>query len=388
MTKFLSSVLRCSPFLFMCWNFLFAQSTTITLPTKDESSELNVRDSSGTSVFKVSGGGLVGIGNQSPVEKLQIGDRWTFHDGGYKIIGYNFRYDPSLNPSDRRIFDGIASSRIAFTPEGKIRFQIAPAEPTSGITSWLEGLVVNSNGYVGIGTEFARANLQIGDLWTFHDGVEKSIAYNFQYIPGYNPPERKIIGAKPTSRMIFTPDGDIKFQGAMSSGIGIVGWIEGLTVKYQFYQEPFGVKVGISTSNPAVELQVGESGDGSAAIANAWNTFSDERFKKNIHPLADALEKTQRLKGVTYQWMNNGETSIGFIAQEVERVIPEIVSTDERGYKSLDYGKPTSLLVEAVKELSRQLQQQQRTIKSLEREIEELQMNSTFSAITKTRSER
>jgi len=137
-----------------------------------------------------------------------------------------------------------------------------------------------------------------------------------------------------------------------------------------------------------VELQVGESGDGSAAIANAWNTFSDERFKKNIHPLADALEKTQRLKGVTYQWMNNGETSIGFIAQEVEQVIPEIVSTDERGYKSLDYGKLTSLLVEAVKELSRQLQQQQRTIKSLEREIEKLQMNSTISAITKIRSER
>lgn len=112
------------------------------------------------------------------------------------------------------------------------------------------------------------------------------------------------------------------------------------------------VRVGIGTTNPQYRLQVGMAGDGSEARANAWNTFSDERFKTNIVPIENALQKISGLHGYFYNWNvgDDQKRQAGFLAQEVERVLPEIVSTDGEGYKSVDYGKMNALLLQAIKE--------------------------------------
>jgi len=83
-----------------------------------------------------------------------------------------------------------------------------------------------------------------------------------------------------------------------------------------------------------------------------WGEFSDERLKDNIQTLENGLDKVEQLRGVTYTKENKKE--IGVIAQEVEKILPEIVLTadDEMGTKSVDYGKITSVLIEAIKELS------------------------------------
>ena len=80
--------------------------------------------------------------------------------------------------------------------------------------------------------------------------------------------------------------------------------------------------------------------------------FSDERLKDNIQTLENGLDKVEQLRGVTYTRENKKE--IGVIAQEVEKILPEIVLTanDEMGTKSVDYVKITSVLIEAIKELS------------------------------------
>ena len=112
------------------------------------------------------------------------------------------------------------------------------------------------------------------------------------------------------------------------------------------------VNVGIGTTNPQYRLQVGVMGDGSQARANAWNTFSDERYKTNITTIDHALEKIKALSGYYYHW-NTGmdqNRQAGLMAQEVEKVLPEIVSTDSEGYKSVDYGKMNALLLQAIKE--------------------------------------
>ena len=109
--------------------------------------------------------------------------------------------------------------------------------------------------------------------------------------------------------------------------------------------------VGIGTNEgPLRELQIGESGDGSSAIANAWLTFSDERYKKNITPIEGSLNKILELEGVEYEWKKNNEKTIGFIAQEVGSILPEIVFEDKEGYLSIDYSKVTPVLVNAIKE--------------------------------------
>lgn len=110
--------------------------------------------------------------------------------------------------------------------------------------------------------------------------------------------------------------------------------------------------VGIGTTAPTVLLQVGTSGDGTVAKANAWNTFSDANFKTNVVTIQNALKKIVSLRGVTYDWIASGEPSIGFIAQEVDTVLHCIVLTDTiTGYKSLDYSKIVPVIVEGIKQL-------------------------------------
>jgi len=96
--------------------------------------------------------------------------------------------------------------------------------------------------------------------------------------------------------------------------------------------------------------------DGSAAGAATFNdnvtAYSDERLKDNIKTLTNGLDKVKQLRGVTYT--RDEKESIGVIAQEVEKILPEIVLTadDEMGTKSVDYSRITAVLIEAVKELS------------------------------------
>ena len=82
-----------------------------------------------------------------------------------------------------------------------------------------------------------------------------------------------------------------------------------------------------------------------------FGASSDGRLKKNIATLSKPLEMIESLRGVSFTWKKNNKPSIGFIAQEVEKVIPSLVLTGEDGYKTVAYGQFTALLVEAVKEL-------------------------------------
>ena len=117
--------------------------------------------------------------------------------------------------------------------------------------------------------------------------------------------------------------------------------------------------------------------------ANGYNTWSDSRLKENIKPVENALEKVLKLKAVTYNYipgldinkpninleevdeikrktLENEEFGlhqdfakdirIGYLAQDVEKIIPEIVETDSKGYLSMDYMDLIPMAIEAIKE--------------------------------------
>ncbi|MDD2823554.1 MAG: MerR family transcriptional regulator [Candidatus Daviesbacteria bacterium] len=111
-------------------------------------------------------------------------------------------------------------------------------------------------------------------------------------------------------------------------------------------------KVGIGTTAPGYLLQVGNAGDGSEARANAWNSLSDSRLKENVASISGALDKVLALNGVSFDWISNGQKSLGFVAQEVEGILPEVVSTGIDGYKSINYSAITPIIIEALKELN------------------------------------
>jgi hypothetical protein len=115
--------------------------------------------------------------------------------------------------------------------------------------------------------------------------------------------------------------------------------------------------VGIGLTNPAYRLELPNIANASGqGRANAWQTYSDIRFKTNINTIENALEKVKNLRGVYFDWKDQGVHDIGFIAQEVEEVIPEVVSTDINGVKSLDYSRLTALNLQAIKEQQAQIE--------------------------------
>jgi hypothetical protein len=107
--------------------------------------------------------------------------------------------------------------------------------------------------------------------------------------------------------------------------------------------------VGIGATNPLYKLDV----DGSIYASGDVIMFSDERKKTNIEVIPNALEKVLQLRGVTFEKMDDGNRRhSGIIAQEVEKVLPEVVYIAEDGMKSVAYGNMIGLLIEAIKELS------------------------------------
>ena len=97
---------------------------------------------------------------------------------------------------------------------------------------------------------------------------------------------------------------------------------------------------------------------------------SDERLKDNVTPISDPIEKLSKIGGYEFDWKDNDECShtghdVGVIAQEIEQVLPDIVTTRDSGYKAVKYEKLTALLIEVTKS-------QQSQIDDLKRQVEQL----------------
>lgn len=118
--------------------------------------------------------------------------------------------------------------------------------------------------------------------------------------------------------------------------------------------------VGIGSSTPSQKLAVNGN---VAAIAFIYT--SDRNMKKNIKTLDNSLEKILKLRGVSFNWKENNEESLGLIAQEVERVYPELVTTSVGG-KGVQYGNLVAPLIEAVKEQQKEIDMLEARIKTLE----------------------
>jgi len=106
--------------------------------------------------------------------------------------------------------------------------------------------------------------------------------------------------------------------------------------------------------------------------ANAFLYSSDRKLKRNIYSLEQAIDKVTQLRGVTYYWSDPSagkEQQIGLIAQEVEAVYPQLVRTGSDGLKSVQYGNLVAVLIEAVKQLNSQIEQQQDQIDQLKQSI-------------------
>jgi hypothetical protein len=294
-----------------------------------------------------------GIGTTTPATKLHVKSNGAtfrlegtdhtymeFYPQGsstrFGWIGY-----PSTNVNDLTISSQNASGSLIFNTNNSERFRI------------------NSSGLVGIGNTAPISTLTVGNATGTIPGEITLYPTTGSFEGGQINIKKSLVGS--TADWIIDQYG----TSAAEARLRIFNTTEanGIIIKENGF-------IGMGTSNPTVRLQV--AGD---IIANSIAGSSDSRFKTNILPIENPLQKVLKLQGVTFDWktkefpnrMFSENRALGFIAQEVEQVIPEVVQTENstEGFKSVQYDKVVALLVEAIKEQQKQIEQLQQEVKEL-----------------------
>lgn len=257
------------------------------------------------------------------------------------------------------------------------RFLQLTHDGTDGIISTDVGdIAINPADNLGIGTTAPPNKLHvvgaIGATSWIGAGCEASCetagGYSLLYPEGYGVLTRGLkIGAwEALSNSSIEVDGPAQFHGTAAQ-VGLVVNSAG--------------RVGIGVADPDVRLDVSgnlqvtgwaQKGQGATDIPH-WDSVSDIRLKKNIKTINDALGKVLKLRGVYFEWKDSkkygSDRQIGLIAQEVEEVFPDWVSTMEDGYKSIAVNGDTALFIEAIKELKSENDTLKQRIKALEEKI-------------------
>lgn len=103
-------------------------------------------------------------------------------------------------------------------------------------------------------------------------------------------------------------------------------------------------------------------------VATQYYQFSDSRLKHDVQPLSNSLNNIMKMRGVSFIYNNDetGKKQLGFIAQEIEELYPELVTTNEDGYKSVSYANLTAVLLEGIKEQQTQINDLNSRLTSLE----------------------
>jgi hypothetical protein len=247
--------------------------------------------------------------------------------------------------------------------------------------------VYETNGSVGIGTTAPLDSLHV--RFTNTSGV----------LTGY---AVQNLGATATSysgMLFYDQNGALgQFQGFNNSTheYRINNVASGGTINFmiastsRFFVGSTGL-IGIGTSSPADRLQVvGDVRVGTAGANGCVRNFagtglvgvcaSDARFKRDITPFGPALEAVARLRPVHYYWRAQefpdrqfGDVrTYGLLAQDVEQVLPELVVTDDDGYKAVDYSKLPLLTIQAIKELKAENDEMRVRLAALERLVRDL----------------
>ena len=156
-----------------------------------------------------------------------------------------------------------------------------------------------------------------------------------------------------TKRFETTSSG-ISVTGSVFSSTGVIG--EDASNHFDFVTDN---RIAVSI-NGSEEFRFESDGDFHAdgdVIAFSTTISSDEKLKENIKVVPDALKKVEALRGVTFDWKRDSKSSAGVIAQDVMSVLPEAVKevqglNDKESYLSVNYNALTSILIEAIKDLS------------------------------------
>jgi len=336
-----------------------------------DAGNINFTNVSGTSHLYIKSGGNVGIGTTSPSAKLDVKSQInvTNSDGNSLLglkgtrFGYSDTYrvvqigNTSGNESVSIGYDPSGNSNGSFTGDGREVLFRNGAEfltPNSDDDGFHNDVLVLKDGSVLIG----------GSSVSGHD-------FNFEVLNDH--------------AYVKGPDGwngtgdkaIVALGSAVSNESFGCGYVYGTGMVLSTYKASGGGTFGSGTQNSVVIADT----TGQASFINdvvAYAT-SDKRLKENVKPLDNALDKINKINGVEFDWIDgkdeygnsvhgNEGHDVGVIAQEIEEVLPEVVTQRDNGYKAVKYEKIVPLLIEAIKE-------QQEEIECLKANYDQLKYN-------------
>jgi hypothetical protein len=248
---------------------------------------------------------------------------------------------------------GLTGGPITTTGTISLSTPVTVANGGTGASSFTAGYVLFGNGTSAIATD---ADL-FWDSSANELGISTTSPTEKLHVEGGN------IFINGESQGIIVDAGGNKRVGFMKYGGFEGAMVHGNAVPFRIGQVN---QASVTGGTFTTQVSVDNSGN-MVVLANitAYGSPSDERFKTNIHPLTGALEKVKQLQGVTFDWkedtdsfkITNLKHDIGFIAQQVQEVLPDLVRADESGYLGLRERALIPLLVEAIKELSKKIEQ-------------------------------
>ena len=230
--------------------------------------------------------------------------------------------------------------------------------------NYSEVMRINPNGNVGIGTTSPSAKFHT-NCSSYPETTEKLAQFNAgvanyqsnRYVELSN----SFTGAGYTSpALVFKTNANSSNQ----KSYGLIATLADGSLSFQ--NKPAGSEIAIGTSLGTQEkMRITSSGDlhvEGDVIAASTTVSSDENLKKDISTYEDALQTISELNGVSFTWKSNDKKSVGVIAQDVQKVLPELVGTKkslEGGEETLtvDYNGLIGVLIQAVKELSKQVEE-------------------------------
>jgi len=255
-------------------------------------------------------------------------DTTNFVDLGINNSGFSVGSWTINGPTDGYLYTSSTNLSIGVAAAGKYLSFF-----TGGTLISNEKLRINDIG-VGIGTTNPQATLQVGTGITMYGstGIVSAVSYR----------------------------GDGSQLTGVSGGVTVTDDTATNATRYVLFNDvTSGTITGVNVSSSKLRFNP-SSGTLSATV---FTSLSDQTQKTNVRPVTNAIELVNQMRGVYYDWIDNhNKGSVGVIAQEMEQILPQVVTKDPNGLKSVSYGNIVGVLIEAIKE-------QQIRIEELEKKI-------------------
>ncbi|MCP9761662.1 tail fiber domain-containing protein [Lacihabitans soyangensis] len=333
--------------------------------------------------------------------------RWWVKDNGDQVVGNNLGVGLSPTNAQVQLLNSVQNRKIVLYDNGPnndhqyygfginpstLRYQVNDLSGHhifyAGVnaTSSNELMRIQGSGNVGIGTtDASKAGLVVNKVVgatpaIFGDNTSGvGIDANFPGISfnGYYNGGRKLLSDGYAGGLSMDPtNGRISLYTSVS---GTAGNVVTTTPRVSVTSNGnFGIGIAIPTERLNV---VGNGLFTGTVCASNVTCPSDVRFKKNFRPLDNAMAQVMQVQGVRYDWRKDefpehnfsDKNQMGFVAQDLEKLFPEMVVTDSKGYKSVDYARITPLLVEALKEQQKIIDEMKTKNQKLESRLDRIE---------------